>query len=276
MSGRNGNEDRSMEQIQREIADTRDHLGHTLDLLQHKLSPSEMRERAMANMRRRMRTMNYQARDTVSSNPMLFGLLGSAIALALFARDEDRRQRYIVEPAGRARSWLTESGDRIQTSMPARDIRHRYGRPNYRARMQTYVPRDYRASAERVRGGMQRSMEQMRHRAAEMGIGMREQATHARERWHAQAPHWSDSGMSAIVGMIAGYALEAAHAAYLSRKPMTGRRRQRWYSPEPTRPVSDEQMRQAQGQATGGGQTPASRTSASGNPPEPGGRAPGR
>lgn len=85
---------RSVEQIEREIQDTRAQMGHTVDVLREKTSPARIRDKTVYRMKSRGNDLVTTVTEAMKRNPMLYGFLGSVLVWRLMAGSsykEDRR-----------------------------------------------------------------------------------------------------------------------------------------------------------------------------------------
>lgn len=86
-------EGRSVEQIEREIEDTRAQMGHTVDVLREKTSPGRIRDKTYSRMRSRGNDVVTTISEAVQRNPLLYGMVGSAVAWWLFSGKSHKRAR---------------------------------------------------------------------------------------------------------------------------------------------------------------------------------------
>ncbi|MDQ2694400.1 MAG: DUF3618 domain-containing protein, partial [Pseudomonadota bacterium] len=99
-------EDRSPDEIERDIEQTRAEMDYTLTALEHKLSPSQFMDQAMSYLRGGSGEANEFATNlgrTIKNNPLPVTLLGIGLAWLMMAGPEPRRERrYYATPSPEA------------------------------------------------------------------------------------------------------------------------------------------------------------------------------
>ncbi|WP_181919257.1 DUF3618 domain-containing protein [Alkalilimnicola ehrlichii] len=160
-----------VEEIEHEIAETRAQLGHTVDVLQHKVSPRHIRARTLGRLQRRGGMYDRVARS-VRQNPLMYGLLASAVAWRLFA--------------GRREARLSSRDmSRLRDELAA-----------------AYASERWHGEGEPTMTG--RQMQRMHHGAARLRGDLQGRAQQLRHRWQEQAPQTRMSGLSGLLGVVLG------------------------------------------------------------------------
>lgn len=197
---------RRVEHLEREIAEARAQMSHTVDVLREKVSPQRLRARAMARIRPGGSWTNTVT-ESFRSNPLLYSLLGSAIAWRLLAARSARpsttnqpdyaRLRELWESAyWRGRQDAVSSTRRAQL----RDVGERA-----------------RESGAELGGQLQRGIQQLRSRWRHT-----RPTAQLQERLHEFGEAWqqrgsSGSSMPALLGLIVGMAYQALGGRKMQR-----------------------------------------------------------
>lgn len=164
---------RDLEEIEREIAQTREQLGHTLEVLRYKVSPERLRAQTVDRFRPGGETgWMTSMRNHVRNNPLPYALLGAALA------------------------WRLLTGRQAQRGVSRQDVLSRIEAAYLRG-----LHDASRYSARRGRGGEsgQRMAQALQFRARQL-----------RHRWQdSSAMDSVGDGVSAVVGTAIGAGLQA-------------------------------------------------------------------
>jgi ElaB/YqjD/DUF883 family membrane-anchored ribosome-binding protein len=210
---------RSLDQIERDLADTRHHLETTLDALQHRMSPGSMFEDALDYVRRDSSAFGRNFVETVRDNPLPATLMTIGLGWMMMAgRNGAASHRYgALVPAGERESLDPSLSERAgETTSAARErlrsmgqsIREQQEATLHGTAQAAHAVSDRaRQSWETARGSAESAMYRGREVLSSVGHG-------TRTAGRSMAEFFDENPMA--VGIMAA-AAGAALAAFLPR-----------------------------------------------------------
>ncbi len=188
--------DQSPEALRNEIAETRSRISGTLDVLQHRLSPHSLKQRAIQTMKDKSRETGYRMRDSIRENPWPLLITGAGM------------------------SWMIASLTRdVMQGTPAH---HEHEvEPHEAEHRTTEAKHKASARAEELKAHGRETAHRMRNRAEEMGH-------HAQQR-ASELGHQFSEQMSETASYVRGqareqsrHAMETAKSTYETHPLTTG------------------------------------------------------
>lgn len=111
----NGGSRKKPAQLEREIDEEREHIRHTLDILEGKLSPGEIFDRALDYARRNGGEFSRNLVDTITHNPIATLMAATGIGWMLY-RQNHEASSYAFNRGDSSESSLRDKASQVRTS----------------------------------------------------------------------------------------------------------------------------------------------------------------